>query len=318
MFVNGKLRSPNKTNSLRWATVQQESAANTARISREEIENARARGEAPFDRKAQLREMKLGLQKTSISFGHEPVNYTTDNVEKARQCLVGFSMEEKAAQKKAAKDMKANLTRTSFTLGDVEPQYMSVQTESMMLTKDAAKNQDKKAEKEAAEALKSQIKASSLHFGNEKRTKELMQSVAQEGMETILAGNSNDFAKLKADTIELTTALRKHNFEFGNETVEYISDSHRGYKNYGQEHYNQIVQGREKSKAIIADTRSAHFNFGLDKVEYISDSHRAMNSIGKPTSESRATDAKNKDHARAMKIALTTTSINLGDDADYI
>jgi len=318
MFVNGKLRSPNKTNSRRWATVQQEAAANTARISREEIEEARARGEAPVDRKAQLREMKQGLQKTSISFGHEPVNYITDNVEKARQCLVGFSVEEKQRQKENAKQMKANLTQTSFKLGDVEPQYMSVNTESMMLTKDAAKLQDKKAEKAAAEALKQSIKASSLHFGNEKRTKELMQSVAHEGMENILKGNTNDFAKLKQDTVDLTNALRKHNFEFGNASLEYISDSHRGYQNYGKEHYGQIVAGREKSKAIIADTRSAHFNFGLDKIEYISDAHRAMNSIGKPTPESRATDAKNKEHAKAMKKALTTTSINLGDDVEYI
>ena len=193
--------------------------ANTARISREEIEEARARGEAPVDRKAQLREMKQGLQKTSISFGHEPVNYVTDNVEKARQCLVGFSVEEKQRQKENAKQMKASLTQTSFKLGDVEPQYMSVNTESMMLTKDAAKFQDKKAEKAAAEALKESIKASSLHFGNERRSKELMQSVAHEGMENILKGNTNDFAKLKQDTVDLTNALRKHNFEFGNTSI---------------------------------------------------------------------------------------------------
>lgn len=318
MFVNGKLRSPNKTNSMRWATVQQETAANTARIAREEVEEARARGEAPVDRKAQLREMKQGLQKTSISFGKEPIDYTTDNVEKARQCLVGFSVEEKLKQKEAAKTMKANLTQTNFCLGDVEPQYMSQNQESMMLTKDAAKFQDKRAEKAAADELKAAIKASSLHFGNERRTKSLMQSVAHEGMENILKGNTNDFAKLKQDTVELTQALRKHNFEFGNERVEYMSDSHRGYQNYGSEHYGQIVAGREKSKIIIADTRSAHFNFGLDKVEYMSDTHRAMNSIGKPTPESRATDAKNKEHAKAMKKALTTTSINLGDDSEYI
>ena len=214
--------------------------------------------------------------------------------------------------------MKANLTQTNFCLGDVEPQYMSQNQESMMLTKDAAKFQDKRAEKAAADELKAAIKASSLHFGNERRTKSLMQSVAHEGMENILKGNTNDFAKLKQDTVELTQALRKHNFEFGNERVEYMSDSHRGYQNYGSEHYGQIVAGREKSKIIIADTRSAHFNFGLDKVEYMSDTHRAMNSIGKPTPESRAVDAKNKEHAKAMKKALTTTSINLGDDSEYI
>jgi len=302
---------------MRWNTTAQAAQDETARVKAEEIADARSKGLEPVDRKAQLRAMKVGLQRTSISFGQESVSYISDNVEKQRQVLVGFSVQEREAQKKRTKEMKATLTQTNFMLGDEVPEYLSVNTEAMALTKDAAKKQDKTADKAAAEALKAAIKRSSLHFGNEERTKDNMKSVAHEGMENILGGNTNDFAKLKRETQELTTALRRHNFSFGEEKNEYLSDSHRGYQNYGKEHYRQIIDGQEKSKAIIADTRSAHFNFGLDKIEYISDTHRAMKSVAR-TAENIETDRLTRENARKMKIALTRTSINLGDDEEYI
>ena len=76
--------------------------------------------------------------------------------------------------------------------------------------------------------LKEAIKRSSLHFGNEKPC---YKSVAHEGMEFILNGNTNDFSKLKNEIRDMTVQLRKHNFTFGDESVEYKSDSHKGFKN---------------------------------------------------------------------------------------
>ena len=312
MLGSTRRRSETKSKSARWQTCMQEAADQTERARLEEIADIRAKGLEPVDRKSQLREMKKALQRTSISFGKEKIDYISDTMEKQQQCLVGFSIEERTAQAKRIKDMKAELTQTNFCLGDEIPVYESVNTEAMRLTEKAALlgkvaiNTD----------LKEAIKRSSLHFGNEAP---VMKSVAHEGMENILKGNTNDFAKLKRETQELTAQLRQHNFSFGEEKNEYKSDSHRGYQNYGVEHYRQINEGKEKAKVIIADTRSAHFTFGLEKIDYISDTHRAMRTIeGTATPEGAAIEKAQKERARAMKIALTMTSINLGDDAAFV
>lgn len=236
MLSSTRRRSPTKNQNPRWATTMQAAQDETERARQEEINDAIARGEAPRDRKADLRAMKVALQRTSISFGKEKINYVSDTMEKQRQCLIGFSVEERNAQTKRIKDMKAELTQTNFCLGDERPSYESVNAEAMRLTEKAAllgkvqMNTD----------LKEAIKKSSLHFGNEPPN---YKSIAHEGMENILKGNTNDFSKLKQETTDLKTALRKHNFEFGGETVNYESDSHRGYKNYGVEHYRQISEG---------------------------------------------------------------------------
>ena len=102
--------------------------------------------------------------------------------------------------------------------------------------------------------LKEAIKKSSLHFGNEVG---VYKSVAQEGMEFILKGNTNDFSRLKRETHELKTQLRKHNFSFGEDSVDYESDSHRGYKNYGVQHYHQIHEGGQNDYNYNVDLMSS-------------------------------------------------------------
>lgn len=312
MISSTRRRSQVKPTSSRWATTMQAAQDETERALADELAETRAKGQEPVDRKAQLRAMKVALQRTSISFGKEKIDYISDTMEKQQQCLVGFSVEERTAQTKRIKDMKAELTQTNFCLGDEIPVYESVNTEAMRFTEKAALL----GKVEMNTGLKEAIKKSSIHFGNESGT---FKSVAHEGMEYILKGNTNDFSKLKRETKELTSNLRKHNFTFGDEKNEYKSDSHRGYQNYGAEHYRQIGEGKAKAKVIIADTRSAHFTFGSEKIDYISDTHRAMRTIeGTATPEGAAIEKAQKERSRDMKIALTTTSINLGDDEQYL
>jgi len=276
-------------------TTTQAAQDDTERARAEEIADAREKGLEVRDSKAELRKMKLALQKTSISFGKEKIDYVSDTMEKQQQCLVGFSKEERDSQKKRIKDMKvtysiasykrhfltirpsinppqAELTQTNFCLGDEKPSYESVNTEAMRLSEKAAALGRVQMNTELKEA----VKKSSLHFGNERT---VYKSVAQEGMEFILRGTTNDFARIRDETNTLKTNLRRHNFSLGEDAVDYKSDSHRGYQNYGTHHYHQIHEGKAASKKIIEDTRSAHFNFGQERVEYISDSHRAMRTI---------------------------------------
>ena len=107
MLSSTRRRSPNKSKSARWATTMQAAQDDTEKARMDEILEAKAKGEMPRDRKADLRAMKISLQKTSISFGKEKVQYISDTMEKLQQCLVGSSTEERMAQSKRIKDMKA-------------------------------------------------------------------------------------------------------------------------------------------------------------------------------------------------------------------
>ena len=106
MISSTRRRSPTRSKNPRWATTMQAAQDETERARLEEINEARARGQEPRDRKADLRAMKMALQRTSISFGKEKTDYLSDTAEKQRQCLVGFSVEERLAQSKRIKDMK--------------------------------------------------------------------------------------------------------------------------------------------------------------------------------------------------------------------
>jgi len=64
----------------------------------------------------------------------------------------------------------------------------------------------------------------------------------------------------------MTATLRKHNFSFGEEKIEYVSDQTRGYGSVPLAAYSQRNEARPKIKATIADSRSCHFSLGLDKV----------------------------------------------------
>ena len=216
--------------------------------------------------------------------------------------------DDRAEQHQRLKTMKANLTRANFTLGDEIPEYKS--TNHLAMEAVGTSGESSGARAEANNQLKEAIKKSSIHFGQEKTN---YQSVAHESME--YQGNQNSFEKLRDDIKEMTASLRKHNFSFGDEAVEYKSDYQRGYGSVPLDSYRDAGRNRAGINASIAEARKCHFSLGLDKVKYMSNAHSAMNL----TEGHQPGDmAKSIEHAKAMKAALQKTSIVIGDDADYM
>ena len=213
---------------------------------------------------------------------------------------------QREAEKKRQKEMKKALTTTNFVLGDEPGHYTSANREAMAASetfkdyKKVAMNND----------LKEAIKRSSLHFGNEKVD---YQTVQQEA--TLPRKSNVDFMKLKQDIAEQTASLRKHNFSFGEEKVEYISDQTRGYGSVPLEAYSQRQEALPRIRETIEDSRSCHFSLGLDKVVYESNTHGGFKSVsGASPAELQAQMARLK----KMKQALQTTSIVIGDDEKYM
>lgn len=203
-----------------------------------------------------LTKRKLANTKTSISFGNEKLNYISDAMETQQAGGMAATPAERAAQAVRIKGMKAALTLTNFSLGDEVPVYSSVQQDAMNAVQWKGAGRVK-----MAQDVMDAVKRSSLHFGNEKP---VWKSVSHEAME--FEGNTNDFQKLKEDTVKLTAALRKHNFSFGEEPIEYVSDQTRGYGSVPLGAYRQRQDALPKIKETIQDSRSCHFSLGLDKV----------------------------------------------------
>ena len=213
---------------------------------------------------------------------------------------------QRAAEKQKQKDMKKALTTTNFVLGDEPGQYSSANREAMAAS-DSFKNYKKVA---MNKDLKEAIKRSSLHFGNEKVN---YQTVQQEAC--VARKSDVDFMKLKQDIVEQTASLRKHNFSFGEEKVEYISDQTRGYGSVPLSAYSQRQEALPKIRETIEDSRSCHFSLGLDKILYESNTHGGFKSV---TGASPAELASNMERLKKMKLALQTTSIVIGDDEKYM
>ena len=124
------------------------------------------------------------------------------------------SYEERMQQKQRLKSMKAALTATNFTLGDTATDYKSANREAM---RKADEYTYKKLVMNAD--LKNAVKASSVHFGNEATS---YTSCSHEGYMNRATANSGEERQKKKDEIAAQTAkLRKHNFSFGEEDIEW-------------------------------------------------------------------------------------------------
>ena len=207
--------------------------------------------------------------------------------------------------------MKAALTMTSFCLGDETPLYESTNHEAMSTVARNSPREGEAAERATANNdLKAAIKKSSIHFGQEKVNYE---SVAHESMQ--YRGNQSTFDKMRDDIKEMTVTLRKHNFSFGDESVEYKSDYQRGYGSLPLSAYAVAGNQRPVIRETINEQRRSHFSFGLEKVNYLSNTHAALKIIeGHPPGDM----SKGLENARAMKEALQRTSIVIGDDQEYM
>lgn len=204
--------------SLRWSTTL---TSDMDRVAKELV------GSSYYDTASRLDTLtkrKLANTKTSISFGNEKVVYVSDAMETQLAGGMPATPAERAAQLARIKGMKAALTLTNFSLGDEAPVYSSVNRDAMALSNNFSGAGRVKMNQEVMDA----VKRSSITFGNEAIR---YKSVAHEAMEFQGGGGSNekDFQKLKEDTVALTAALRKHNFSFGEEVIEYVSDQTRGY-----------------------------------------------------------------------------------------
>jgi hypothetical protein len=200
--------------------------------------------------------------------------------------------------------MKADLTVTNFRLGDETPLYDTVNREAM-----AASRTFQYGHKQNENNAKEMIKKSSLHFGNEPVKYE---SCAHEAME--YRGTKANFAALKDEVGKMSANLRKHNFSFGEEKVQYQSDYSRGYGSVPKDAYIKTTEKKDKMRAIIEDSRSCHFSLGNDNVNYQSNTQSALNQVhGREQSDV----VESLERAKQMKAALQKTSFIVGDDDDY-
>eukprot|EP01038_Epipyxis_sp_PR26KG_P013503 gene13503-18117_t len=286
----------NVSPSKRWQTTTQSS-----------LEDVASKLAGNYDRAGLLKgleDRKMKNNKTSINFGNEIVNYTSDAKEQQSRGVGGNSVEERMAQAARIKKMKADLTVTNFKLGDEIPTYQSVNQLAMK----AAEGFPNEPKVQLNTDLKETVKKSSIHFGNESVD---YSTVQQSSMQYL--GNQNNFAKLKDEVKQMTATLRKHNFSFGDEKVSYQTDYNAGYSSVPMDAY-RIGDRKKGMRAIIDDSRACHFSLGQDKVNYKSNAQQSMSSIDGFT----ATDAsKSVEHAKAMKVALQKTSIVIGDDKEY-
>ncbi len=217
---------------------------------------------------------------------------------------------ERAAQRAMLKEMKADLSRTNFTLGDDRPDYVSANREAM------AKSKEFTYKKLAMpQDVKNAVKRSSIHFGNEKCN---YKTVAAEGYlieQSSFAQAARDFQTKKKEIASMTETLRKHNFSFGEEKIEYVSDQTRGYGSVPVAAYGQRQAALPKIRETIADSRSCHFNLGNDKVLYESNTHSGFKGGATMGAQERE-----EGHARVkeMKQRLMTTAIVIGDDEKYM
>lgn len=214
--------------------------------------------------------------------------------------------EERATEKQRQKEMKKALTTTNFVLGDAPTEYSSTNREAM-----AAANEFKGYKKIAMNSdLKEAIKKSSLHFGNEVVDYTTVQREATKARKSDV-----DWNKQKEEIASMTASLRKHNFSFGEEKVEYLSDQTRGYGSVPLEAYSQRQEALPAIRATIEDSRSCHFSLGLDKVLYESNTHGGFKSVGGATPSELAAQRQT---LKEMKQALQTTAIVIGDDQEYM
>jgi len=217
---------------------------------------------------------------------------------------------ELAAQRKMLKDMKAGLSRTNFTLGDSTPLYSSANREAMALANEYSygkltMNQD----------VKDAVKRSSIHFGNEQVGYKTCSAEGYEKDAGSFAQAGRDYASKKAEIKEMTKTLRAHNFSFGEEVVEYVSDQTRGYGSVPKDAYGQRQAALPKIRETIKDSRSCHFNLGNDKILYQSNTHSGFS--GGTSLDTKAREEAQQ-RVKDMKKRLQTTAIVIGDDAQYM
>jgi hypothetical protein len=211
---------------------------------------------------------------------------------------------QRAAEKQRQKEMKKALTTTNFVLGDEPTVYASANRDAMA---DGFKGYER-AEKN--NDLKEAIKKSSLHFGNETVNYLTVQQEA-----TLPRKSDVDWNEQKQAIATMTASLRKHNFSFGEEKVEYLSDQTRGYGSVPIKAYSQRQEALPGIKATIQDSRSCHFSLGLDKVLYESNTHGGFKTVSGATPQELLAQ---RAALKKMKQALQTTSIVIGDDAEYM
>mmetsp|Transcript_6996 Transcript_6996/g.9649 ORF Transcript_6996/g.9649 Transcript_6996/m.9649 type:complete len:306 (-) Transcript_6996:114-1031(-) len=253
--------------------------------------------------KDRMTQRKLNNTKTSIHFGNEKVVYVSDTHDNQNRCQGGSSIEERATQMKRIKDMKAELTTTNFKLGDEPGQYETTNRLAMTETDLGS------AKVPINVNLKEAVKKSSIHFGNEPVD---YKSVAHDSMQ--YKGSVGNYTALKDEVKQMTNTLRKHNFSFGDEKVNYQSDYAAGYGDVDVGAYKKSDESKASMRFIIDDSRSCHFSLGNDKVNYLSNTQMALSSIeGRGVGDNLA----NIQGAKAIKTALQKTSIVIGDDEKY-
>ena len=119
----------------------------------------------------------------------------------------------------------------------------------------------------------------------------------------------------------MTKTLRKHNFNFGDDVIDYTSDYQRGYGAIDNNSYLSAGKAREHMIELKKDLRKTHFSFGNDKTNYVSDTQSALRgpSLGSDgNSYNRANEVqKNIARAKQMKQELQKTSYVIGDDEEY-
>jgi hypothetical protein len=246
-----------------------------------------------------------------------------------QKLILNASNADKDLQKQRIKQMKADLTKTNFKMGDErdKTEYMSTNHQGMLQVIQHPMDARERGEKKALnEAMKEAVKRSSLEFGTEKPIYESVMSGQMRkagGM-----GPGDDYQKRKGEIGEMTSALRKHNFQIGADyskeynAGQYETDYHSGYGSLPKAAYMMAHDHKEEINRHIADSRSSHYSLDMPgyKAEYKSTCHDSMEKVYMSTlgTDTRQMRVDEQERARSMKANLTRTTFVLGDDREYM
>ena len=284
--------SPSK----RWVTTAGSDMEAVAEVRRntEDTDSNKLRQEA-------LRSRKLANTQTSIMFGNASVDYQSDARSSQSNVMQGYDIDERNAQGKRNKDMKSQLTRANFSLGDEkvdydstahaglrngahgmggrqerckpsressiqfgaekEINYRSTAQDSMVYNGSA---NDFEASRKNVVALKTHLRRHQISLGEEP-----VEYVTdnQRGFPSIDSSNY-DHKNRKLELRKVIGESQACHFSFGQDNVEYLSNTHRSQGNNKGVSSADIEREAANAKRMKAQLQRTSFEVGTDP-EYL-------------------------------------------------
>mmetsp|Transcript_28391 Transcript_28391/g.28689 ORF Transcript_28391/g.28689 Transcript_28391/m.28689 type:complete len:291 (+) Transcript_28391:165-1037(+) len=241
---------------------------------------------------------------TSISFGSEQIQYTSNTKEQLGRSVVGLDAKEYAATQSKIKSIKAELSQSACVFGDAS-ETTSYNTTTRSALQESANVAGSKGSRSKPKEISS---GSTIFFGSTPCDYVTETKRAS----TALEGDANEYKSRRAEVTAMKQSLLRRNFSLGEEPVEYLSDYQRGFSALPPDTYKGSK--RQEMKEFLDDTRRCHFILGQDQVDYRSNTEMALTKGMGGSSEDAA---KQIQQAKALKLKLQKTSFVIGDDEEF-